>query len=295
MVVENVTEYLKVLQKKESAKDFVVDVLVKAMHETNRLAGDIIDEARIVIDVDCEKVNLGKALQMLRELADDRVLGSVEVAWKDDCVKPSLATLTVKVCKMSELRRILECVNDAMYAMKYKGDISMVEGVSQTFNQHQILKRSTKQFCEEMGLGTFEKYDGQIWLYIGPEAEKNADAVLDIEESIGNGYYSEKVKEPLTEKEQVLVDVVSKSIETMGEEKSRLSVLESFRDYCDTVTCKIAGGLNGCGRWEEYFSDISELVAMVRSKGVNMWLVEGYNDCLDDLFYLKFGLKNNDR
>ena len=106
--------------------------------------------------------------------------------------------------------------------------------------------------------------------------------------------YSEKVKEPLTEKEQVLVDVVSKSIETMGEGKSRLSVLESFRDYCDTVTCKVAGGLNGCGRWEDYFSDISELVAMVRSEGVNMWLVEGYNDCLDDLFYLKFGLKNND-
>lgn len=41
MVVGNVTEYLKVLQKKESTKDFVVDVLVKAIHETNRLADDM--------------------------------------------------------------------------------------------------------------------------------------------------------------------------------------------------------------------------------------------------------------
>ena len=75
------------------------------------------------------------------------------------------------------------------------------------------------------------------------------------------------------------------------EKRSALGVLDSFIDKYDTCTCVITGGLNGPGKWENYLEDISKLVKDFEENGIHVWMIEGENDCLDDVFTFNFGVK----
>lgn len=69
----------------------------------------------------------------------------------------------------------------------------------------------------------------------------------------------------------------------------------SFNDFSeihdDYVVAEFYGGLNGCGKWTNYIRAISELITIL-SSNYHCWLVNLENDCLDDVFYLKLGLKH---
>jgi hypothetical protein len=60
----------------------------------------------------------------------------------------------------------------------------------------------------------------------------------------------------------------------------------------------IGGGYNGgkCNKkfsesWEEYFANLSTLVKNASSNGICMWMIEASNDCLDDMFSIRFGIR----
>lgn len=48
--------------------------------------------------------------------------------------------------------------------------------------------------------------------------------------------------------------------------------------------CSVYGGLNGGGKWTNYFSDLKTIFEKLRPA----WLIEMENDCLDDLWSATF-------
>ena len=56
---------------------------------------------------------------------------------------------------------------------------------------------------------------------------------------------------------------------------------------CDFYILKVAGGLNGPGKWTDYMADIKNLVDRLTSEsGHEVWIVKLDNDCLVDIFYI---------
>ena len=51
--------------------------------------------------------------------------------------------------------------------------------------------------------------------------------------------------------------------------------------------CSVYGGLNGGGKWTNYFSDLKTIF----EKLGHAWLIEIENDCLDDLWSATFCFK----
>lgn len=101
----------------------------------------------------------------------------------------------------------------------------------------------------------------------------------------------------MTNKETELNEIVNEIIPILNElktDKSKISVLneKGFTEvdkYGTNVIC-LCGGLNGCGKWEDYFEDISKIVKKINSSGYHTWTINLKNDCLDDIFYLKLGI-----
>lgn len=60
--------------------------------------------------------------------------------------------------------------------------------------------------------------------------------------------------------------------------------------YPEYVVAEFYGGLNGSGQWTNYLKAISELFNII-SWDYRVWLVDLSNDCLDDVFYLKVGIR----
>ena len=111
----------------------------------------------------------------------------------------------------------------------------------------------------------------------------------------------EKVSNQEKEKElnQIVKEVVP-IIDSMKTKESEIGVLtgKDFTEvdkYGTKVLC-LSGGLNGCGEWENYFSDLSKVVTRLKKEGYHTWTISLKNDCLDDVFYLKLGIsrKKND-
>jgi hypothetical protein len=111
----------------------------------------------------------------------------------------------------------------------------------------------------------------------------------------------DKVSREDKEKEldQIVKEVIP-IIHEMKTEKSEIGVLtgKDFTEvdkYGTKVLC-LTGGLNGCGEWEDYFSDLSKVVTRLKKEGYHTWTINLENDCLDDVFYLKLGIsrKKND-
>lgn len=111
----------------------------------------------------------------------------------------------------------------------------------------------------------------------------------------------DKVSREDKEKEldQIVKEVIP-IIHEMKTDKSKIGVLtgKDFTEvdkYGTKVLC-LTGGLNGCGEWEDYFSDLSKVVTRLKKEGYHTWTINLENDCLDDVFYLKLGIsrKKND-
>jgi len=82
-------------------------------------------------------------------------------------------------------------------------------------------------------------------------------------------------------------------INEVNNEKVNLSpnytkILEDKNSY---VIAEISGGLNGYGKWEDYFEVLSKFCKEARENyGLKIWLIELNDDCLDDIFYAKLGI-----
>lgn len=66
----------------------------------------------------------------------------------------------------------------------------------------------------------------------------------------------------------------------------------------DCLFVCIGGGHNGRSavggfkeNWEEYFDTLSKFVRMASDSGLRLWMVDASNDCLDDMFTIRFGVR----
>lgn len=73
-----------------------------------------------------------------------------------------------------------------------------------------------------------------------------------------------------------------------------IHVLKSDVDEHGTMTLTIVGGRNGSGDWQSYFMNLMAIVKLVKDCKYDFWLIEIHNDCPDDIFYAKFGIKEKD-
>lgn len=83
--------------------------------------------------------------------------------------------------------------------------------------------------------------------------------------------------------------------------RSKLSLMQVCRMQADPEDCpvddgeyflvKVSGGLNGPGNWLVYLEDIKVLFYLFKTNGYKPYLVKLDNDCLDDVFYLDFGVR----
>lgn len=119
-----------------------------------------------------------------------------------------------------------------------------------------------------------------------------------IGEALKKLFESESEKEPSTSEKEKELDQIVKNvmpiIDGMRTEKSKIGILtgKGFTEvdkYGTKVLC-LSGGLNGCGEWENYFTDLANVVNRLKKEGYHVWTINLENDCLDDVFYLKLGI-----
>ena len=53
----------------------------------------------------------------------------------------------------------------------------------------------------------------------------------------------------------------------------------------------VDGGLNGCGSFLFYLEDVIKLIKKLMLKFNSVWLIDWNNDCPDDVFRLRLGLR----
>lgn len=104
-----------------------------------------------------------------------------------------------------------------------------------------------------------------------------------------------KTGKELDKKQKKIVKDIENIISGLPNKKSKLGVFDSFIDKYGTLTCVISGGLNGPGKWEDYLKDMAKLIQKVKDAGIHIWMIEGENDCLDDVFTMNFGVRRNDK
>lgn len=62
-------------------------------------------------------------------------------------------------------------------------------------------------------------------------------------------------------------------------------------DKFGTTVFNVHGGLNGNGRWNNYFTTLSKLVSKLFELNFDCWLIEMKIDVDDDVFTATFGIK----
>jgi len=76
----------------------------------------------------------------------------------------------------------------------------------------------------------------------------------------------------------------------LSKDKCNLSFSDFIESSDDHIVAEFYGGLNGSGKWTDYITIISCLIKTINLK-YDCWLVSLNNDCLDDVFTLKLGIK----
>lgn len=95
----------------------------------------------------------------------------------------------------------------------------------------------------------------------------------------------------LSEDQKTLIKGVKLIMEQNKSPKCKVGLLDYFIDKYDTLTCVFCGGLNGPGRWDDYLLNLTAIVKDMEKYGIRTWFISGFNDCLDDVFYFNFGIR----
>jgi len=97
----------------------------------------------------------------------------------------------------------------------------------------------------------------------------------------------------MEDKEKDLQDIVNEIkpiVKSVYSENSKITILENEVDEYGTKTITLCGGLNGCGEWKNYFTDLSKTFEELEKNGFDVWVIKLDNDCADDIFYCKIGI-----
>ena len=83
---------------------------------------------------------------------------------------------------------------------------------------------------------------------------------------------------------------IEAAVEAVNKKTTELGLLDNIhKDKYGADVFKIYGGLNGLGKWTNYFHVIADFTDEI-SKSYHVWLIKLENDCLDDVFYADFGI-----
>ena len=83
---------------------------------------------------------------------------------------------------------------------------------------------------------------------------------------------------------------IEAAAEAVNKKTTELGLLDNIhKDEYGTDVFRMHGGLNGPGKWTDYFHVIADFTDEI-SKSYHVWLIKLENDCLDDVFYADFGI-----
>ena len=86
-------------------------------------------------------------------------------------------------------------------------------------------------------------------------------------------------------------DMIKSKLSNIEFPDSEIHVYTCFMDKYDKTVIGFYGGLNGNGKWSNYFRDLQRLTDHLESQGIHVWLIQIDNDCLDDIFYIYLGVR----
>lgn len=90
---------------------------------------------------------------------------------------------------------------------------------------------------------------------------------------------------------QKIVGEIILLIEKLKTKKSNIGIIDKKIDEYGTKTITLCGGLNGCGKWVDYFNDLARIFTKLEEFGYDVWVIKLDNDCLDDIFYCTVGIE----
>jgi hypothetical protein len=84
-------------------------------------------------------------------------------------------------------------------------------------------------------------------------------------------------------------------VETYSLSDSMIFAEDFIVDEYGTFTVELKGGLNGNGNWVNYLKGLARTFEGLSVNGIDAWIIKMNNDCLDDVFYCKIGVKRQDK
>lgn len=104
----------------------------------------------------------------------------------------------------------------------------------------------------------------------------------------------DKTDKELSQEQKDLVKDCEYIVSSVKTEKSEIGVYTSYIDKYDTLVIILAGGLNGPGKWKDYFEDLTTVQTELNKNGIDAWMIDAENDCPDDVFDFRFGVRKKD-
>lgn len=99
-------------------------------------------------------------------------------------------------------------------------------------------------------------------------------------------------KKPTKAELRALKKFAEKAAKVCSSVVAPIQVGEVEIDEYGTVVAEVHGGINGRGRWTNYFTVLSNFSYVLQNYyGITSWLINVDNDTLDDVFYAKFGIR----
>ena len=83
--------------------------------------------------------------------------------------------------------------------------------------------------------------------------------------------------------ENIIRELIEKTLPRTNSKITLDEIINKNNHYVVTLY----GGLNGYGRLHNYLNDIQEII----NQFDNVWLINWDNDCLDDIWALKIGIR----
>ena len=97
------------------------------------------------------------------------------------------------------------------------------------------------------------------------------------------------------------IDIVKKYIDEAIKKTNRnasqlvFTQNSKIRKEKNTIIFEISGGLNGAGKWSNYFADLSIFTKYLESKAKDVFLTKIDCDCIDDIFFAEFAFQMKEK
>ena len=95
-----------------------------------------------------------------------------------------------------------------------------------------------------------------------------------------------------------IVEELTPIIDNLKNERSNICLFNEKNfteiDEYGTMVIALVGGLNGHGKWGDYFEDLAKIITTIKENGYDTWVIDLVNDCLDDAFTVKLGIMRNE-